>query len=49
MPPTKTLKPQNQQTYKTPDIKLNDKILDALAVINSLETRVFTMEGSITV
>lgn len=47
MPPTKTLKPQNQQTYKTPDIKLNDKILDALAVINNLETRVFTMEGSI--
>lgn len=47
MPPTKTLKPPKQLNNKTPEIKLNDKILDALAVIANPETRVFTMEGSI--
>ncbi len=46
MPPTRTIK-QQTITKPIPEIKTNDKILDALTVITNPETRVFTMEGSI--
>ena len=44
MPPTRTIK-QQTITKPIPEIKTNDKILDALTVITNPETRVFTMEG----